>query len=250
MDALSLIGIVIGFAAVFGGNYLDGGQISTFLNLPAAVIVVGGTVGAAVLQTPRGQLRYALHRLRWVIYPPKSAAHSERNKIVEWAKQARRLGLLGLEENAEREADLFVQRGLQMLIDGGEPEHIRNAMETDSLLREQRDIEAARFYESMGGYAPTIGIIGAVMGLIHVMQHLTEPERLGPGIAVAFVATIYGVGLANLFLLPVAEKLRSCIKMEVKNRALIIEGIVSIAEGVNPRAIERKLDSYLPEEMA
>ncbi|MFK7732642.1 MAG: flagellar motor protein [Pseudomonadales bacterium] len=246
MDALSLIGIIIAFGAVFGGNYLDGGQIGTFLNLPAGIIVVGGTLGAAVLQTPKGQLGFALQRLRWIIYPPLSHAESHLGKIVAWAGQARKLGLLGLEDSAEKEPDTFVQRGLQLLIDGGEPESIRGAMETDSALREQRDLEAARFFESMGGYAPTIGIIGAVMGLIHVMQHLTDPEKLGPGIAIAFVATIYGVGLANLILLPIAAKLRSCIKLEVQGRALAIEGIVSIAEGTSPKAIERKLGSFLP----
>lgn len=245
MDALSLIGIVIGFAAILGGNYLEGGQLSTFLNLPAAVVVIGGTIGAAVLQTPRGQLGYAMQRLRWVLYPPRPPAIGFSEKIVGWARQARKMGLLGLEDSAEREKDSFVQRGLQMLIDGGEPEQIRSAMETDSILREQRDLEAARFFEAMGGYAPTIGIIGAVMGLIHVMQYLTEPEKLGPGIAIAFVATIYGVGLANLILLPIAAKLRSCIKLEVQARALAIEGIVSIAEGTSPKAIERKLYSYV-----
>ncbi|MFK8020132.1 MAG: flagellar motor protein [Pseudomonadales bacterium] len=245
MDALSLIGIIIGFAAIFGGNYLDGGQLNTFLNLPAAVVVVGGTLGAAMLQTSKAQLGFALQRLRWVLYPPQQQAASWSNKIVEWAKQARKLGLLGLEENADRESNKFVQRGLQMLIDGSEPEQIRSAMETDSALRQQRDMEAARFYESMGGYAPTIGIIGAVMGLIHVMQHLTDPEKLGPGIAVAFVATIYGVGLANLILLPVAAKIRGCVKTEVQARALTIEGIVAIAEGENPKTIERKLLSFV-----
>lgn len=245
MDALSILGIVIGFAAIFGGNYLDGGQLNTFLNLPAAVVVVGGTLGAAMLQTPKGQLQFALQRLRWVMYPPQKKASACSAKIVEWAKQARKLGLLGLEDNAERETDRFIQRGLHLLIDGSEPEQIRSAMETDSALRQQRDLEAARFFESMGGYAPTIGIIGAVMGLIHVMQHLTDPEKLGPGIAVAFVATIYGVGLANLILLPVAAKIRSCIKSEVQSRALAIEGLVAIAEGENPKNIERKLLSFV-----
>ena len=132
-----------------------------------------------------------------------------------------------------------------MLVDGSEPENIRNVMESESVLLEQRDVDAAKFYESMGGYAPTIGILGAVMGLIHVMGNLADPSRLGSGIAVAFVATIYGVGLANLFLLPVANKLRRCARMESQYRELIIEGIIAIADGENPRAIELKLNGFL-----
>ena len=245
MDVLSLLGIVLGFAAIFGGNYLDGGQLSTFLNLPAAVIVVGGTLGAAILQTPRSKLKLATRRLSWVFYPPVEQQSKYVARVVSWSKTARANGLLGLETSAEREADDFIKRGLQMLIDGCEPEQIRSVMETDSILREQRDAEAVRFFDSMGGYAPTIGIIGAVMGLIHVMQHLSNPDALGPGIAVAFVATIYGVGLANLIFLPVAAKLRSCIRTEVQHRALAIEGLTSIAEGESPKYIERKLLSFV-----
>lgn len=245
MDILSILGIVIGFAAIIGGNYLEGGQLGLFVNLPAALIVVGGTLGAAMLQTPQNKMRRAISCLRWVLYPPSALDDVGSSKIVKWAADVRRNGILALEDSAEKEADLFARKGLQMLVDGGEPSTIRQVLELDASLYEQSDLAAARVFESMGGYAPTIGIIGAVMGLIHVMGNITEPDKLGTGIAVAFVATIYGVGLANLILLPVANKLRSCIRSEVQFRAMTIEGLVSIAEGENPKSIERKLECFL-----
>jgi len=166
-------------------------------------------------------------------------------QVVRWATTARREGLLGLEAVAELEPDAFARRGLQLLVDGNEPEAIRSVLESESGLREQRDVDAAKFYESMGGYAPTIGIIGAVVGLIHVMGNLADPANVGPGIAVAFVATIYGVALANLFFLPIAAKLRSCVREAAQYREMIIEGIIAIADGENPRAIELRLSGYL-----
>jgi chemotaxis protein MotA len=245
MDILSIIGVVVGFAAIFGGNYLEGGHVSALINLPAAVIVMGGTFGAAMLQTPQNGIRRAFELVKWVFFPPRQAFAQGVDKIVGWAVTARREGLLGLESIADVETDAFARKGLQLLVDGSEPEAIRDVMEVESGVTEQRDVDAAKFYESMGGYAPTIGIIGAVMGLIHVMGNLADPEQLGPGIAVAFVATIYGVGLANLLFLPVASKLRSCAREGAQFRELVIEGLISIAEGENPRTIELKLMGYI-----
>ena len=245
MDILSIIGVIIGFAAIIGGNYLEGGHIESLLNVPAAIIVVGGTIGAATLQTPLKIALRAMGMFHWIVKPPSLAFQQGIEKIVGWAMSARKDGLLGLETAAETEPDLFARKGLQLLVDGNEPESIRNVMEVELSAREQRDVDATKFYESMGGYAPTIGIIGAVMGLIHVMGNLADPSKLGPGIAVAFVATIYGVGLANLLLLPIANKLRSCVRRETLFRELVIEGIISIAEGENPRSIELKLNGYL-----
>lgn len=245
MDKLSILGVVIGFGALLGGNFLEGGSWQSLVNGPAALIVIGGTLGAAILQTPRASLRRALRLFVWVIRPPQSPFQQGIKRVVGWAIAARRDGLLGLENMAETEKDAFCRKGLQLLVDGSEPEVIRRVLETDLLISEQRDIEASHFYESMGGYAPTIGIIGAVMGLIHVMRHLSEPAELGPGIAVAFVATIYGVALANLFLLPIASKLKQCVREKSLYRELMIEGIIAIADGENPRAIEMKLSGYL-----
>lgn len=245
MDILSFLGVIVGFAAIIGGNYIEGGTIGALINIPAAIIVIGGTVGAAMLQTPWAALKLAVSRLRWILFPPPIGFRHGIDNIVRWAIAARKEGLLGLEALAETERNFFARKGLQLLVDGSEPESIRNVMEVESLVLEQRDVDAAKFYESMGGYAPTIGIIGAVMGLIHVMGNLADPSKLGQGIAVAFVATIYGVGLANLFLLPVATKLRNLARTESRFRELIIEGIISIAEGENPRAIELKLNGFL-----
>lgn len=245
MDKLSIIGVIIGFAALLGGNFMEGGTWQTLANGPAAVIVIGGTVGAAMLQTPMSALRRAMALLIWVFQPPGGQFRHGSEKVVRWAKTARRDGLLGLENLSETEKDMFARKGLQLLVDGSEPEVIRHVLETDLAVAEQRDMDAVRFYESMGGYAPTIGIIGAVMGLIHVMRHLTDPAELGPGIAVAFVATIYGVALANLLLLPIANKLRQCVQQKSQFRELMIEGIISIANGENPKAIEMKLSGYI-----
>jgi len=245
MDMLSLLGVIIGFAALIGGNFLEGGSFNSLINGPAAIIVIGGTIGASVLQTPAQGLRRAFALLKWILNPPKQRFKYGIGRVVSWAKAARRDGLLGLENLSETEKDKFARKGLQLLVDGSEPDVIRHVLETDLLVAEQRDHEAAQFYESMGGYAPTIGIIGAVMGLIHVMRHLAEPAELGPGIAIAFVATIYGVAFANLLLLPIANKLKSCIRQQSQYRELIIEGIIAIADGENPRAIEMKLSGYL-----
>lgn len=245
MDKLSILGVIIGFSALLGGNFWEGGSWQSLINGPAALIVVGGTLGAAMLQTSQAGLKRALGLFSLILRPPRFQFQHGIDQIVAWAKSARKDGLLGLENIAEREKDPFSRKGLQLLVDGSEPEVIRHVLETDLLIAEQRDTDAVGFYESMGGYAPTIGIIGAVMGLIHVMQHLADPAELGPGIAVAFVATIYGVAFANLFLLPVANKLRACVREESQYRELMIEGIIAIADGENPQAIAMKLNGYL-----
>lgn len=245
MDLLTIIGVILGFAALIGGNFLEGGSWLSLVNGPAALIVVGGTLGAAILQTPLNGLKRAMGLFSWIVKPPHLKFKKAIKQVVSWSMAARKQGLLGLESISEKEQDRFARKGLQLLVDGSEPDVIRHVLETDLIVSEQRDHEAVQFYESMGGYAPTIGIIGAVIGLIHVMQHLADPSQLGPGIAVAFVATIYGVALANLLLLPIANKLKACIKEQSQYRELIIEGIISIADGENPKAIEMKLSGYL-----
>jgi chemotaxis protein MotA len=165
--------------------------------------------------------------------------------MVEWSNIARKQGLLGLEPLIERENDAFVRKGLQLVVDGSEPDIIRNILEVDLHLREQSDTRAAKVFEGMGIYSPTLGIIGAVLGLMAVLQNLADPSKLGHGIAAAFTATIYGIGLANLFFLPVASKLKVAIAKQSEAREMVIEGMISIAEGENPRAIESKLQGYL-----
>ncbi|NLD00789.1 MAG: flagellar motor protein [Gammaproteobacteria bacterium] len=245
MDVLSLVGLVMAFVAIIGGNYLEGGHIGGLLNGPAALIVFGGTLGAALLQTPVSHFKRATQILSWVIFPPYANLPSAINNVIGWSMTARKDGLLGLEAIADAELDPYAQKGLQLLVDGVETEDIRSIMEVDLYTQEDRDLNAAKFFECMGGYAPTIGIIGAVMGLIHVMGNLADPSQLGSGIAVAFVATIYGIGSANLLFLPIASKIKTMVIRQSRYREMLLEGILSIADGENPRSIELKLQGFM-----
>ena len=245
MDILSLIGIFLGIGAILVGQFLEGGHAASLLNGPALLIVAGGTLGAIMLQSPLSTFMRAIKLLAWVFVPPKLMADEAIQKIIAWSNIARKEGLLGLEAASDTEQDDFARKGLQLLVDGNEPEVMRSILEVEVDSREQYDMSAAKLYESMGGYTPTIGIIGAVLGLIQVMENLSDPSRLGHGIAVAFVATIYGVGFANLLLLPIANKLKSIVLAQSQFRYMIIEGIISIAEGDNPRNIESKLQGFI-----
>ncbi|ANC04292.1 MULTISPECIES: flagellar motor protein [Pseudomonas] len=245
MDVLSLIGLILAFVAIVGGNFLEGGHVGALLNGPAGLIVIGGTLAAALLQSPLSAFKRALQILRWIFFPPRVDLAGGIDRVVNWSLTARKEGLLGLEGVADAEPDPYARKGLQLLVDGAEPESIRSILEVDFLTQESRDIQAAKVFESMGGYAPTIGIIGAVMGLIHVMGNLADPSQLGNGIAVAFVATIYGVASANLILLPVANKLKAIVMRQSRYREMLLEGLLSIAEGENPRSIELKLQGFM-----
>ncbi|MDX9752286.1 MAG: flagellar motor protein [Flavobacteriales bacterium] len=245
MDILTLVGLIFGVGALLLGQYMEGGQASALLNGPAAVIVMGGSMGAIMLQAPMPIFMRSLHVLGWIFRPPTLAADEAIEKLIAWSNIARKEGLLGLEAISESEPDAFARKGLQLLVDGSEPEVMRGILEVEVDAKEHHDMQAANIYASMGGYTPTIGIIGAVMGLIQVMNNLADPSQLGHGIAVAFVATIYGVGAANLLLIPIANKLKSIIHGQTQFRLMIIEGIVSIAEGENPRNIQTKLQGYL-----
>lgn len=245
MDILSLIGIVLSVVAIVGGNYLEGGHISALINAPAALIVFGGTIGAVFLQTPIAHFSHGLKLLVWVFFPPRVDMQGGINSVVGWSMVARKDGLLGLESIAESEPDPYAQKGLRLLVDGVEPETIRSIMEVDLYTQEDRDMAGARIYDSMGGYSPTIGIIGAVLGLIQVMGNLANPSQLGHGIAVAFVATVYGVAAANLFFLPFGGKIKAVVLQRSRYREMLLEGILSIADGENPRSIEVKLQGFM-----
>lgn len=244
MDILSMVGILMAMVAILGGNVLEGGHTSSLVQLTAFVIVGGGTLGAVMVQTPIRTFVRSMKIASWVFVPVKLQPEEAAEKIVNWSNIARREGLLGLEAIAEEEPDPFAQKGLQLLVDGSEPEIIRSILEVEIDSKEHQDIQAAKVFDGMGGYSPTIGIIGAVMGLIHVMNNLADPSKLGGGIATAFVATIYGVGFANLLFLPMANKLKSQIHNQTQFREMIVEGVISIAEGENPRNIETKLQGY------
>lgn len=245
MDRLSLSGLVIGVVAVLGGNLLEGGSLTSLLNAAAAVIVLGGTLGAGMLQTARADVKQGLKMLPWVFYPPEDSFQEGIDKVVSWSLRARRQGLVGLEREGEVEPDDYLRKGLQLVADGAEPARLRETLEVEMTVREQRDLQGARFFECMGGYAPTIGIIGAVLGLIHVMTNLADPSALGAGIATAFVATIYGVGLANLILLPIAGKLRGIALRRFHYREMMLQGLLAVVEGYNPMMIRSRLESYL-----
>ena len=245
MDFLSLVGIVLAFAAVLFGQYLDGGKLTMLFNGPALLIVLGGTLGATMLQSSFAVFARALRMSVWVLRPPTMNLERLLEDLVEWCRVARRDGLLGLEIIVESVDNPFARKALQMLIDGNDPEVIRETMEFDSGLQEQHDLAAAKVFESMGGYSPTLGILGAVIGLIEVMQHLTDPAMLGRGIAVAFVATVYGVGFANLLFLPVGAKLKAIVRHQRRYDDMVTIGIVAIADGENPRVIEARVQGLL-----
>ncbi|MEZ5560804.1 MAG: flagellar motor protein [Pseudomonadales bacterium] len=245
MDVLAIIGALLAFAAIFGGNFLEGGEVAALLDGAAAVIVIGGTLGAVVLQTPYNRLRRSVVLLRWILWPPRPELERAINRVCEWSRRSRKEGLLGLENILESEKDPFVRKGLALLIDGDEPHNIRRTLETELEARVEKDFAAAHVFRAMGGYAPTIGIIGAVLGLIQVMGNLADPSQLGQGIATAFVATIYGVGLANLLFLPVADRLRTLAMRESDARLLVLEGLLAIAEGEHPKTIEVRLRGFL-----
>ena len=231
--------------AILLGNLLEGGAIGSLVNGPALIIVFGGTVGATLLQFPPVIFIRSLEMFLWIFRPREMNLKGKISQIVGWSLQVRKKGLLGLEIMIAREQDPFVQKGLQLLVDGNEPDIISDILELDMTAKENRDYQAARLYEAMGGYAPTIGILGAVMGLIHVMENLADPALLGKGIATAFVATIYGVASANLIFLPIANKLKAHIFADNQARELVAVGIAAIARNENPRNIELKLDGYL-----
>jgi chemotaxis protein MotA len=245
MDFLTLIGFVFAVVAIVVGSILKGAGLGALLSGAAFMIVVVGTFAAIFVHTPLPVLRHGMRMFGWIIRPPRVDGRGLVAKIVEWSNVARKQGLLGLESTIDEESDPFVRKALQLLVDGTEPDQIRSIMEVELSSRERADQAGAKVFEGMGIYSPTLGIIGAVLGLMAVMQNLADPTKLGTGIAAAFTATVYGIGLANLLFLPAAAKLKSIVAQQSQTREMVIEGMISIALGENPRSIEAKLQSYL-----
>ena len=245
MDGLTIIGVVLAVGAILFGQHLEGGHVSFLVNGPAMMIVLGGTLGATMLQSPLTIFVRSMKMLPWLVLPPRYNFEATIKLILDWSRVARREGLLGLEKDLKKAPEGFTHKALSLVVDGNDPESIRETLEIDSQARELRDLQAAKVYDAMGGYAPTIGIIGAVMGLIHVMNNLADPSELGPGIAVAFVATIYGVGFANILFSPVANKLKALVVQESQFEELVTAGILGIAEGDNPRVIQSRLNGLV-----
>lgn len=245
MDILSIIGVLLAGTAITAGAVLKGAGLHALLSWAAFMIVMVGTLAAICVQTPLEVMRRALVMLPWVFRPPARTPEAQIRKLVEWSGISRKQGLLGLEPVLGREADPFLRRGLQLVVDGNSPDAVRATLEVDMQVRESADLRAARVFEGMGVYSPTLGIIGAVLGLMAVMQHLADPSELGHGIAAAFTATVYGIGLANLLFLPMANKLKVAVHAHAHVHAMLIEGLVGIAQGDNPRGIDNRLRSYL-----
>ena len=245
MDILSVIGAILALVALLGGSVLKGAGLSGLWSPAAFVIVILGTSAAILLQTPMHTFRRALQIVRWVFKPPQQDSTALIATLVEWSTMARKQGLLALEPLLDQQDDPFLRKGLQMVVDGVEPETMRQMLEIEAHAQGQRDLAAAKVFEGMGIYAPTLGIIGAVLGLMAVMKNLADPSKLGHGIAAAFTATIYGIGLANLMLLPMAAKLKGLVNQQADEREMIIEGLIGIAQGENPRNIEARLNGFV-----
>ena len=245
MDKISVVGLLLGVVAIVGGQILEGGNVASLSQPTALLIVLGGTMGAVMLQSPYATFMRGVRMVRWVWYPPVVDYRLLIKQVSNWSQISRREGLLALENAINQLKDDFARKGLQLLVDGAEPERLREVLEVEIGTFEEEMRQSARIWEAAGGYSPTIGILGAVLGLIHVMENLSDPSKLGAGIAVAFVATIYGVGLANLVFLPMANKLKSHISRLVIQREMIVDGLVGIANGDNPRIIESRLQGYV-----
>lgn len=245
MDVLSIAGIVFALIAIIGGSIAKGAGLGSLWNFAAFLIVIVGTLGSVCVQFGLPTVKRALRLARWILQPPSSQRKQLIGKVVEWGNVARKQGLLGLENQVPGQKDPFVAKGLQMLVDGVEPDNLRAILEIDLLSEEHADLQSAKVFEAAGIYAPTLGIVGAVLGLMSVMKNLADPSKLGGGIAAAFTATIYGIASANCFFLPMANKLKGIIQHRRGDRELLVEGFVAIAQGENPRNIESRLSGFL-----
>lgn len=245
MDKLTLLGLLVGLLGIMTGQILEGSNLNILFQGTAFLIVFGGTLGAVMVQSSLKVFVTAVRMGRWAFVTPKAEGRELIIQLTEWATLARKEGMLALEARIPDATDPFLRKGLQLLVDGHTAEKIRDVLDTDTHSWEQLRWQSARVWEAAAGYSPTIGIIGAVLGLMHVMQNLSDPSRLGGGIAVAFVATIYGVAFANLLFLPVANKLKAIIMQQTYMRDMVVDGLAAIANGENPRYIELKLLSYL-----
>lgn len=240
-DFNTAVGLLLSFALIAIGHILEEGHLSSLLQGTAALIVFGGTLGAVLVSFSFQDVKQAALALKHVIFEHVQSPEEVVAQIGRFAIKARKEGIVKLEDDVERVEDVFLRRGLALAVDGATPNTIRAMLEGESMSRFDQEEAPARVWESAGGYAPTIGILGAVLGLIHVMENLSDPGKLGSGIAVAFVATVYGVGSANLVFLPIGTKLRARAARHARRREVMLEGVLAIQEGLNPRLIEQKL---------
>jgi chemotaxis protein MotA len=246
MDLGSIIGIVLCFAGVLAGFIMEGGEPASLMQHTAAMIVFGGTFGAGMIAAPLSEtINLWKVMLKAFMRPSYEAGHMI-SKFVGYSEKVRREGLLVLEEDANQETDAFLRSGLQLVIDGNDTDLVKDILATELRYLEERHHRGAHYLETLGGFAPTFGIIGTVMGLINVLKNLSDPGSLGHSVAVAFVATLYGVVSSNAIFLPIAGKLRHASREEALMREIMIEGILSIQAGDNPRIVQEKLAAFLP----
>ena len=245
MDILIPLGIVFSLATILIGQALEGGHVGSIMQFTAFLIVMGGTIGAVMVNYPMKPFLMSFKLAKEAIFPGKTDYEAFISLLENFAQVARKEGILALESRVKDVKDPFLGRGLQYVIDGTEPETLKKILEIEMSYQEERELLSAKVFETAGGFAPTVGILGAVLGLIHVMENLADPSKLGPGIATAFVATIYGVGSANLLFLPLAGNIKIKIKTKTLIKELTIEGLIGIATGENPRLLREKLEGFI-----
>lgn len=245
MDLATIIGLAMAFGSIVGGAVIEGVHISALIQPTAALIVGGGTFGAVFVSMPLSAIISAMKAVKGVFLPQKVDHEQVVKDIINYATKARRNGLISLEQEAQSARDPFIKKGISLVVDGIDPQKLRETLEADIMAFEDHTKHSIEFYELAGGFAPTIGIIGAVLGLIHVMGNLSDTSKLGGGIAVAFVATIYGLLIANVICLPIGTKLKIRMKEEILRRVMILEGLIAIQNGENPHFIEQKLMAFV-----
>jgi len=245
MDLATIVGLVMAFGSIVGGAVIEGVHISALIQPTAALIVGGGTFGAVFVSMPLPAIIGALKAIKGVFLPQKVDHEQVVKDIINYATKARRNGLISLEQEAQSVRDPFIKKGISLVVDGIDPQKLRETLEADIMAYEDNTKHSIEFYDLAGGFAPTIGIIGAVLGLIHVMGNLSVTSKLGGGIAVAFVATIYGLLIANVICLPIGTKLKIRMKEEILRRVMILEGLIAIQNGENPHFIEQKLMAFV-----
>lgn len=244
-DLATVCGLVLAVGGILGGLVLEKGSVRDIAQFTAALIVIGGTLGAVMVNTPLDTLKAAAAQLKMVLFEPKQPTAKLIDEIIVYATKARKQGIVSLESDANNIMDPFLKKAINLAVDGTDLDDLRAMMELEIDLADHAAEDAAKVFDSGGGYAPTIGIIGAVLGLIQVMKNLANLEEVGHGIAVAFVATVYGVGLANVFLLPAGGKIRARAAKDRQVRELALTGVIGIVEGANPKLIRNKLNAYL-----
>ncbi len=247
MDVMTVLGVILAIGAIVVGQHLEGGHLGSIMQATAFIIVIGGTLGACFVQNPLPVITRSIRLLSLAIFNTKRDAQATIRQVVDLANVARKQGLLALENKLKDIHDPFFRKGVQLIVDGTEARLVQEILEVEMDHQEEEGITAAKVWEAAGGYSPTVGILGAVLGLIHVMENLADPSKLGSGIAVAFVATVYGVGAANLLFLPIANKMKLKLKGESSARSMLITGLVGVAQGDNPRILEEKMEGYLSE---